>query len=61
MKKIIPLLLAVALLATLTACGKKNADSGNNTTSSTEQVTTTTTNWADGVDDSLFNDAELEW
>ncbi len=72
MKKMIALLLAVAMLATLTACGKKNKDtntdtegsnnSGNTTTSTTQQVTTTTTDWAANLDgDNMFNDAELAW
>lgn len=70
MKKIIALLLAVAMLATLTACGNKNnanqtddtaGSSNGSTTSTTQQETTTTTDWAAGMDDNMFNDAELQW
>lgn len=63
MKKTIALLLAVAMLATLTACGKKNdTPDGDNTTSSTEQVTTTTTDNFGGNLGENYNDGMFgEW
>lgn len=60
MKKTIALLLAVAMLATLTACGKKDENNSGNTGSS-QQETTTTTNGAGNLGEN-YNDATFgEW
>ena len=60
MKKTIALLLAVAMLATLTACGKKDENNSGNT-GATQQETTTTTNRAGDLGEN-YNDATFsEW
>ena len=60
MKKTIALLLAVAMLATLTACGKKDETNSGNT-GATQQETTTTTNRAGDLGEN-YNDATFsEW
>lgn len=56
-KRILCLALALAMVASLAACGKKkpaDTDKGGNTT-------TTTTTAADDWGDDVFNDAELDW
>ena len=70
-KRILCLMLVMALAFALCACGEKKEDKkdapkdngGTTTPSASETIPSiaTTTNWADNLDDSHFNDGELVW
>ena len=63
--RIVCLALAVAMICTLCACGKKADDNNNNgtTTTTTEATTTTTTdNWEGNLGgENIYNDGEFDW
>ena len=60
-KRMLCIGLILVLAIALCACGKKKTDNGSDKQDSGITTTTTKDDWANNMDDNLFNDGELDW